>query len=273
MPEINKRGRFRYAVFFIIPIILCVTIITAEELKERPAHFYFIQISDTHWGNGDHYDRTEKVVDMINGLPMPIKCVVHTGDITMDTLEDPSVVEKGLDILKKLKVPVHYIPGNHDILINRYPETEKAYIQHFGNMITQAEYDGVMFIMIHTEPLTRFFPVEKFQPLVELSNALIQSKGKPVIIFHHSPSVSDFYNNTMHERWKTDIQKKWESLINSHNVKAVVTGHFHRDEFHWLGNVPLFVSSSISGYWGRQASFRLYEYQNGKLGYRTQYIP
>ena len=131
----------------------------------------------------------------------------------------------------------------------------------------------IIFLMIYTEPLTRFFPDKDFQPLTELSKALDQSKGKPVIIFHHSPSVGDFYNNTMHYRWQEEIQKKWVSLINSHNVKAVVAGHFHRDEHHWLGNVPLYISSSIAGYWGRQATFRLYEYKNGKLGYRTQYIP
>jgi UDP-2,3-diacylglucosamine pyrophosphatase LpxH len=61
-------------------------------------------------------------------------------------------------------------------------------------------------------------------------------------------------------------------LINSYNVKAVIAGHFHRDELHWLENVPLYVSSPVAGYWGRQATFRIYEYSNGKIGYRTQYI-
>jgi UDP-2,3-diacylglucosamine pyrophosphatase LpxH len=65
---------------------------------------------------------------------------------------------------------------------------------------------------------------------------------------------------------------KWVALINQYNVKAVITGHFHRDEFHWLDKVPLYVSVPVAEKFGRQAGFRIYEYKNGKLGYTTQYL-
>ena len=55
-------------------------------------------------------------------------------------------------------------------------------------------------------------------------------------------------------------------------VKAVVTGHFHRDELQWMGDIPVFTSPSVAGYWGRQASFRIYEYRDGHLGYRSVYL-
>ena len=106
----------------------------------------------------------------------------------------------------------------------------------------------------------------------ELEKYLKKSNGKPVIVFHHAPSVDDFYNNKLHTSWEKEIRGKWVKVINAYNVKAVIAGHFHRDEHHWLGNVPLYVSSSIAGYRGRQASFRIYEYSKGKIGYRTQYI-
>ena len=64
----------------------------------------------------------------------------------------------------------------------------------------------------------------------------------------------------------------WEKLVNTHNVKAVIAGHFHRDEFHWLGHVPLYVSGPVANFWNRNATFRLYEYRNGQIGYRTQYL-
>ena len=256
---------------FIIPVFLFAVIAPAEENEFNP-HFYFVQITDTHWGDFDHFDRTQKVVNMINALPMPIKCVVHTGDITMDKLEDESVVQDGIKILGALKAPVHFTPGNHDILRQRYDATQKVYAKYFGSLITEAEYDGIVFLMVYTEPLTQFFPVETFKPLTELAGALKRSKGKPVIVFHHSPSVGDFYNNVMHYRWPDEIREKWVALLNSYNVKAVIAGHFHRDEHHWIGNIPLYVSSSIGGYWGRQATFRIYEYKDGKIGYRTQYV-
>ena len=76
----------------------------------------------------------------------------------------------------------------------------------------------------------------------------------------------------MHSGWKKEIRNKWVELLNQYNVKAVITGHFHRDEHHWLGKVPLYVYSPISGYWDRQLTYRIYEYRDAKIGYRTQYI-
>jgi hypothetical protein len=106
-----------------------------------------------------------------------------------------------------------------------------------------------------------------------LEARLKQSDGKPVVIFHHGPSVDDFYKNRMHGGWKQAIREQWIALLNRYEVKAVIAGHFHRDEHHWLGDVPLYVSAPVSGFWGRQATYRVYEYKDGKLGYRTQYLP
>ena len=36
-------------------------------------------------------------------------------------------------------------------------------------------------------------------------------------------------------------------MVNGHNVKAVIAGHFHRDEHHWIGDVPLYVSDKFKG--------------------------
>ena len=107
---------------------------------------------------------------------------------------------------------------------------------------------------------------------MELESRLKKAAGKPVLLFHHAPSVDDFYSNKMHDGWKKEVRDKWIGLINEYNVKAVITGHFHRDEHHWLGDVPLYVSAPISGYWDRQLTFRIYEYKDGKIGYRTQYL-
>lgn len=240
--------------------------------EQQEKHFYFVQITDTHFGDGDHLDKARKAVENINSLPMKIACVVHTGDITMNKLDDKKVIDSGLSVMKKLSVPVHYVAGNHDILQNKLESTRKIYIKKFGGLISQTEYNGVLFVFVYTEPLRKSFTLPGYRPLKDLEEILKNSKDKPVIIFHHAPSVDDFYNNKFHKSWKTDIRNKWVKLINSYKVKAVITGHFHRDELHWLGNVPLYVSSPIAGYWGRQATFRIYEYSNGKIGYRTQYI-
>ncbi|MFW6303548.1 MAG: metallophosphoesterase family protein, partial [Candidatus Sumerlaeota bacterium] len=76
----------------------------------------------------------------------------------------------------------------------------------------------------------------------------------------------------MHGGWRPEYREAWIKLINRYNVKAVIAGHFHRAEQHWLGDVPLYVAPPVAGYWGRQASYRLYHYQAGRLSFTTQYL-
>lgn len=255
----------------LLPIFCLTCVATCTEPREE-THFYFVQIADTHLEDEDNLERTRKAVELINSLPMAIKCVVHTGDITTGRIEDHGLMDSCLSVLGELAVPVHYVPGNHDILTENLEPTCEAYRQRFGGLISQAEYDNVVFIFVYTEPLRRSFTVKGYEPLEQLEEHLRKARGQPVIVFHHAPSVDDFYNNEFHTRWKEEIRQNWVRLLNAYDVDAVIAGHFHRDEQHWLGDVPLFVSAPVSGYWGRQATFRLYEYRGGKIGYRTQYI-
>lgn len=270
MKKLMSKIFIRYLIIFVL--LLGKFGIGLSFTEKNNVHFYFVQITDTHFDHYDHYDRTSKIVEHINNLPMKIECVVHTGDITSDKIDDKDTLSTGLSILWKLRPPIHYIPGNHDILPKKLEKTLHIYRKNIGKLCTQAEYKDVVFIFIYTEPLAKEVVIEGYKPLELLKRVLEKTRNKPVIIFHHTPSVEDFYLNKMHKGWKKEIRNRWEKLINSYNVKAVIAGHFHRDEQHWLGNVPLYVSSSIAGYWGRQGSFRIYEYKNGRIGYRTQYL-
>lgn len=261
----------RYVAWLIAAlVILTAAVGPAEESKGK--HFYFAQITDTHLGDGDYLERTRKIVEQINGLPVEMKFVVHTGDITMDRTEDKDLTATALATLGQLKAPVHYIAGNHDILREKAAATRSAYEEAFGGLMSKAVYNDVVFIFICTEPLRAQFSIEGYRPLEQLEQYLKEAAGKPIVIFHHAPSVENFYNNVFYESWPADTRERWIRLINNYDVKAVIAGHFHRDEFHWLGDVPLYVCSSVAGYWGRQATYRIYEYTDGKIEYRTQYI-
>ncbi len=79
----------------------------------QAAPTYFVQISDTHLGRGGT-DATRAAIASINTLPMPIACVVHTGDIVGDTLADPQAVAHAKRLLASLTPPLICVPGNHD---------------------------------------------------------------------------------------------------------------------------------------------------------------
>lgn len=259
--------------FFIIAYIFCVSLYAQEEVSDSlNNHFYFVQITDTHVGTENNLEFTQKIVEQINNLPMHIQCIVHTGDIVNYGMEDTIAVSNAIFALEKLEAPLLLIPGNHDIYRNNLNSTKDAYIKRFGPLITENEFGKIVFIGLYSNPLARSFSVEDFDPLSELEEALQRAEGRPIVVFHHIPSVEDFYLNKMHSGWKKDIRSSWEEVLNAYNVIAVLAGHFHRDEHYWLGEVPLYISASVTDHWGRQPSFRIFEYINGRLNYRTQYL-
>ena len=255
-------------------VVVCINVLVLPVAAQDAANtnFYFVQLTDTHLNNHHHDQRTGAAVAQINKLSLDIECVVHTGDIMMDNISNPAAVTNAVAILSALEPPLHYVPGNHDILRPHLEATLPIYTNRFGPLVALQEYHGVCFVFAYTEPLAKSFKVEGYEPLHEIENALKQADGKPVLLFHHSPSHRDFYNNEWHPGWPEPVRRKWIALLNRYNVKGVFTGHFHRDEQHWLGDVPLYVCSPVAFYWGRQASYRIYRYEDGRISYTTQYL-
>lgn len=56
---------------------------------------------------------TKTLIEAVNNVQEPLDFVLHTGDVNTDP-EGPEHYEISKDIMKDLKFPVHYLPGNHD---------------------------------------------------------------------------------------------------------------------------------------------------------------
>ncbi len=232
--------------------------------------FFFVQVTDAHLGQDDHFERMREVVRQIVELPMDVEFVALTGDIVDDCITDSEIVDQVFQTLEPLRVPVHFLPGNHDILEEDIAATTAAFTNRFGPLISSAEYNGVRCVFVYTEPLTGEVQIPGYDPLSALEPLLA---GPDVLVFHHTPSVDSFYNGKAHAGWgRRDVGPLWVELLNFYDVKAVIAGHFHSEEMHWLGEVPLFVCPPVSGRFGRQAAFRIYRYENGRLSYRNQYL-
>lgn len=253
--------------FILTILLLAFRCIAAEPL-------FFVQITDTHLGQRDNLERARAAVKAINALPVKIAFVAVTGDIMHDCIMDSNTVSEALAILGRLKAPVHYVPGNHDLLKKSPEETVAVFTNRFGPLISSAEYGGVDFIFICTEPLSGGAKIQGYDPVSSLEKLLQLHVGRPAVIFNHAPSVGDFYGNSSYRGWGDSKEGlRWTALLNRYPVKAVIAGHFHRDELHWIGNVPLYAGPPLSSSLGRQAAFRVYQYRDGKLDYRTYYLP
>ncbi len=249
----------------------CV-LFTSAQASTNATPLFFVQISDTHRGLPLHAVRLEQAIDQINALPQPVLCVIHTGDFASDDLRAGTAAIIS-NQLSRLIQPVFKVPGNHDIKPRRLQETVEAYTNHLGPLAYRMEVQGVQFLMVYTEPLRKGIEIPGYDPIAWLSAQLRAHPSLETIIVTHAPDVPDFYNQAFHPGWPEASRRAWLETLKLGNVKAIITGHFHRDELHWneLG-IPTYVASSIASFWGRQGTFRVYRYEKGALSYTTVYI-
>src|SRR5437870_8346604 len=116
--------------------------------------FYFVQLSDTHWGfngpvvNPDAGGTLPKAVAAVNSLEFEPDFIVFTGDLT-HTTDDPKERRRRLaefrDIVKGLKNKnVRFMPGEHDAAL----DDGAAYQELFGPTHYAFDHKGVHFIAL-----------------------------------------------------------------------------------------------------------------------------
>jgi 3',5'-cyclic AMP phosphodiesterase CpdA len=245
------------SLFKLLPIlaIIFVTCPNIQGQVQDPQALYFVQITDTHLGKD--FSRTEAIIKKINNLPYKIDFVVHTGDI-FEYKYQKEVVGPGFELFKQLKMPLYFLAGNVDIDNPNYPLIKEK----LGSPNYIKEHKGVLLCFV-----SYYHPGKNKQSkIIEwIDNNLARNKPKSVLLFHHEPFMPHFYKN------KKNILKNWQTVLKKHPVKAIFAGHLHRDVLIWHENTPEFVAPCIMEFRGRQASFRLYQYKNGRVSYSTFY--
>src|SRR5216684_7347481 len=116
--------------------------------------FYFVQLSDTHWGfagpkvNPEAEGTLKKAVQAVNSLEVEPDFIVFTGDLT-HTTDDPKERRRRLaefrDIVKDLKNKnVRFMPGEHDAAL----DNGQAWKEFFGASYYSFDHKGVHFVAI-----------------------------------------------------------------------------------------------------------------------------
>ncbi len=248
--------------------------------RQPDGPIYFVQITDTHFGKPIHDYRFRQAIEAVNALPFDISVVAHTGDFTSDNLYKEQTGIAVSNMLALIDKPVICAPGNHDLSMKsnnpdqRLRDCLAVYLKYIGPLGQVYETDQAVFIAVCTEALRRDLKgILDFDALKWLGEQLDQTGGKPVFVFTHVPEGSDFYGNALHDGWPEAAHREWRRVLKKGNVKAVFAGHYHRDELQQNDDgIPTFVGNAIADFWGRQASFRIYAYENGRISFRTVYI-
>lgn len=207
--------------------------------------FYFVQLSDTHWGfegppNPEAKNTLKKAVAAVNSLNEKPDFIVFTGDLT-HTTDDPKERRRRLaefrEIVSELKVKnVHFIPGEHDASLDR----GEAYQEFFGKTYYTFDHKGVHFIALDnvSDPAANIGETQLQWLAADLKQL---SKDAKIVVLTHRP-LFDLYPQW---DWATrDGAKAVELLMPYPNV-TVFYGHIHQENHHMTGHIAHHSAKSL----------------------------
>lgn len=216
--------------------------------KPRPRNddFYFVQLSDTHWGfdgpavNPDAKGTLRKAVTAINGLEQQPDFVVFTGDLTHTT--DNATTRRDRmkefrDIVSELRVKdVRFMPGEHDAALDR----GEAYQEFFGKLYYTFDHKGVHFIVLDnvSDPNA---VIGDAQLAWLKANLARKRDDSPVVVLTHRP-LFDLYPSW---DWATRDGQATIDVLMPHKNVTVFYGHIHQEHHHMTGHIAHHSAKSL----------------------------
>lgn len=207
--------------------------------------FYFVQLSDTHWGfegppNPDAKSTLKKAVAAVNSLEQQPDFIVFTGDLT-HTTDDPKERRKRLaefrDIVSELKVKdIRFMPGEHDASLDR----GEAYQEFFGKTHYTFDHKGVHFIVLDnvSDPGANIGETQLQWLAADLKEL---PKDAKIVVFTHRP-LFDLYPQW---DWATRDGAKAVELLLPHPNVTVFYGHIHQEHHHMTGHISHHAAKSL----------------------------
>jgi hypothetical protein len=210
----------------------------ARAAKTTETDFFFVQLSDIHWGfsgpkvNPDSVGTLKKAVAAVNGLKEQPDFIVFTGDLTHVTDDDKErrVRLAGFkDVIGSLKVKeVKFMPGEHDAGLDE----AEAYKEFFGQTHYTFDHKGIHFIVLDnvSDPSSVIGQTQLEWLSVDLKS---RDKDMPIVVFTHRP----LFDLCSQWDWYTRDGKLAIELLMPHSNVTVFYGHIHQEHHQKTGHI------------------------------------
>jgi len=249
---------------------------------DRDDQVSIVQISDTHLG--DHHaphaaENLKLAVKMINDLHPD--AVILSGDIG----ENPKDWDEARSILEKLRAPLHYVPGNHDV----HSKDVDRYRGVFGKDYYDFQVRFVRFVAIDSQLLGNYdvygakspapLPPEtedESERMLSWLNGLHRDDkdSKQVVIgVQHIPVFHDGKFPDPKPYWviSEPYRSKEMKALHQLGIKDMLLGHWHNGRVFDREGITWHVAPSTAWLpWGGELGFAVHTISpDGKV--RTQF--
>lgn len=174
------------------------------------------------WGV-DTYNQFEKALRKIQSMN-DIECIIVTGDIADDGKTETYIYADNK--FKELGIPTFWCYGNHDSI----SELKNCGLT-FVRLCDQIDLGDCMLVFVNSVKVDDDIPSQNcskgyiaYEELGRLKNILESTKGSPVIIAMHHPSIEPggwLSNKILKNR------VEFNEFISTYNVIGVLYGHIH----------------------------------------------
>lgn len=266
--------------------LLAVAWVVAQDAArgkdDRDDQVSIVQISDTHLG--DHHaphaaENLKQAVKMINDRNPD--AVILSGDIG----ENPQAWDEARSILKKLKAPIYYAPGNHDV----HSRDVDRYRNVFGKDYYEFQMKFVRFVVIDSQLLGNYdvygakspalLPPEtedESERMLSWLNGISPASrnSKQVVIgVQHIPVFHDGKFPDPKPYWviSEPYRSKEMKALRQLGIKDVLVGHWHNGRVFDREGITWHVAPSSAWLpWGGELGFAVHTISpDGKV--RTQF--
>lgn len=198
----------------------------------------FLHISDTHIGptrdfeiyGSNTYDCVSQLVDTINKLPIELDFIMHTGDVVTNPF--PEAYTLAAEIFAKLKAPIYYASGNHDLSAMLIPDLpmgpkEDLLLDDGVNCYLFEQRDQRFLVLDGRGP----DEIEANGQLTEAQYQLLQeeaAKDESLSIFIHFPALQLDTVWLDRDMLLLEGDRFHDIVKQAKNLRGVFLGHTHR---------------------------------------------
>ncbi|XP_037318968.1 serine/threonine-protein phosphatase CPPED1 [Pungitius pungitius] len=260
--------------------------LTEDAEREWKGPFVFIQAADPQlglmkaWRDGDcdgggdewgeEIELTRRAVEACNQLRPRPRFLVLCGDLVHAMPDTPFREGQERDLKEVLKgtdpsIPLVFVSGNHDLGNTPTPRTVEQYRSAWGDDYFSFWVGGVLCLVLNSQLFYDASACPQLKDAQEtwleeqLSRAAASSSStepgpKHVLVFQHiplylkSPDEEDDYFNL-----RKAVRQSLLARFKKAGVKAVFSGHYHRNAGGRHDGLDMVVSSAIGCQLGRDA--------------------